>query len=382
MKLKYKVRDTRSIVGILVILLSLTLDGIWKYPLVIATSILFFFLTHSRRRINKKKWILVGPAFAFLTIGLVIALLGGRLNVNSFKTVILYTLPVVCAICIESVYVANDRKVMNGVFLSLMIMMIVSGFQSFRKTGRYESSYAYIFSFFLLYYLENRKYSMVALCGLFVFLGDKRAAILSTAVAVIVFYICSRKKENKVEKWCRISFFSISIFIFVWIFLIRNGVMYSLYKYGISPMGRDAIYSRFNNYYTVSPLFLGKGAGFVFDILYELKIPGQDAMHCDWLHIYIETGFWGLVVYLYMFYRIIQKTNIKIRPVVTALFSNMFLIMMFGNLAITIYQQFVVYYILLYYFEKERVFSSEKNSGSNLKKGTKWKFRKKRLSCF
>ena len=69
-------------------------------------------------------------------------------------------------------------------------------------------------------------------------------------------------------------------------------------KAGIETNGRAFIYSHVNEYYDFSPLFPGRGIGFLTYQLNEVVSLGVSAVHNDFLQFYIDLGFFGYILWL------------------------------------------------------------------------------------
>lgn len=83
-----------------------------------------------------------------------------------------------------------------------------------------------------------------------------------------------------------------------YIYIISADAFTYLEKAGIDTSGRANIYSYVKDFYTFSPLFPGRGIGFLTYQLYEKTSIGVSSVHNDFLQFYIDLGFWGYILWL------------------------------------------------------------------------------------
>ncbi len=170
--------------------------------------------------------------------------------------------------------------------------------------------YCYVIGFYLVYCLltarEKRVNIFWAVVNLLLFfLGLKRSVFLGVLVALIFGLLISRLK--KPEKWVKpVALICIGL-VLAYIVWVYNGLFDWMEAIGISTSGRNWLYARIRDFYYMSPAYFGKGAGFVatafsngvFDVSeYGFRIGD---IHNEYLRQYIECGFWGFIVWVWLY---------------------------------------------------------------------------------
>lgn len=170
--------------------------------------------------------------------------------------------------------------------------------------------YCYVVGFYLVYFLMTAREKRAnifwaAVSLLMFFLGMKRSVVLGVLVALVFGLVISRAR--KPEKWVKpVALISIGLVLgyIVWVY---NGLFDWLEAIGITTSGRNWLYGRIRDFYHMSPVYFGKGAGFVatafsngvFDLSeYGVRI-GE--IHNEYLRQYIEYGFWGFIIWVWLY---------------------------------------------------------------------------------
>lgn len=327
-----------------VLLYILSLSGITKYFLAIAIAICV--CIKIKLRITKTHIRLLLPALFYSSYGMILAIVQNTISFNTFKEISLFLAPVMLAIPMQYFFSKQGIKLSEINFWMLIPVYLIQNIPSFSTENLLESMFSFIFAFYAVYYCYKRKYSLFILSVILSYLGHKRIGTLALILGIIMVTIFYNKIKNKV--WVNILFYILIIVgIFVLIYFIENDLMSTLMKYGIHPMGRDIIYNRFKGQYDFNLFYLGKGVGYVYNVLYSLVIPGQLNMHCDWLHIYIEIGFWGTLIYLALFLLFVLKGKKENMGIIMQLLVVVFICGFTDNVAVYILTLYPLYVILL-----------------------------------
>ena len=151
----------------------------------------------------------------------------------------------------------------------------------------------------------------------FVLLGLKRISVAGIILSAVIFFVLCRLKGETCKKIMYISSGIIVFVTFSYILAIRSGLFTYLEEIGLDTKGRDIIYGYLNGIFEISPLFMGKGLGFSnepWDLPIYSKLV-QDAYHNEFLRMYIELGFIGyfIWIFLHLVYRLIYFTNKKVK---------------------------------------------------------------------
>ena len=79
--------------------------------------------------------------------------------------------------------------------------------------------------------------------------------------------------------------------------LVRNGMFDELVnKYQIETNSRQSIYDSYSAYYEYSPMYMGRGLGWVAD--YQRNTEGTTGIHNEYIRAYVELGFWGFLIWI------------------------------------------------------------------------------------
>lgn len=225
-----------------------------------------------------------------------------------------------------------------GFFTSIIIAFINGGVNEFYRMI-FDSTFngsvlemselSPTFSIFLLFYLyqyknnnEHKKKIIfkILLCIVFLILGMKRILILSSLIICLIYLFLNKRVKN-ISFWTRIITACIILVIYVYIWGIKSEVLIDLFKEkGINTMSRTQLWRGIRKEYFFSPLYTGKGMGFVskwMDNNWQgigiIGLTQTTGLHNDLLKYYIELGFIGFLVYIYYILNVITQ---KIRKTI------------------------------------------------------------------
>ena len=165
---------------------------------------------------------------------------------------------------------------------------------------------AFCLGAYLIYLFYKPKKSIVyfILLGLSLFCfvsAFKRIAFIAIAVALILGYAV--KFVSKINKKLAINLMlvlslAVVLILVFYIVLIKSDAFELLEKAGINTSGRVEIYNAVDEFYEVSPTFLGNGIGFLTYQLNTSINTDVTAVHNDFLQHFIDLGFWGYIIWL------------------------------------------------------------------------------------
>lgn len=150
--------------------------------------------------------------------------------------------------------------------------------------------------------IRNR---LLIACAFFFVVGMKRIAIPAMLLFLIVGLILKGRKKLRAVY----LIFGIGMIAFFMLFIygVRSGVVSAICaRFGIDMMGRDYLWYLAGDYYTFSPLYMGKGFEFVDTIVKQWYQDGiinlALAFHNDILKVFLELGFFGFIIWSGMQY--------------------------------------------------------------------------------
>lgn len=146
---------------------------------------------------------------------------------------------------------------------------------------------------------KKRRNYLIA-CTFFFIVGMKRIAIPAVILFVLIAFMIRNRKKG-------IAFFLVSglltiSFFFLYIYGVRIGVVSKILNLlGIDMMGREYIWQLTNRFYTLSPIYMGKGFEFV-DTIARQWVEGGTLnagfmFHNDILKVYVEMGTPGFLIW-------------------------------------------------------------------------------------
>ena len=158
--------------------------------------------------------------------------------------------------------------------------------------------------FYYLYNLMNNKkekndHLVAKLIVLFlvVFLCGKRSAILALFAGGVVMGLFWLAK-SKADKAAKCVMALCVVLPFAYVCIIKIGLLQTVAEaIGINSMGRVEVFGWFEDQYTLSPLYIGKGFQYIHQYmkagLGSALVNAYQYLHNTILQLYIETGFFG-----------------------------------------------------------------------------------------
>lgn len=140
--------------------------------------------------------------------------------------------------------------------------------------------------------------AVLLLCG-------KRSAYLSLVVAAAsALILCAARDKQRIalKVLCTAGF----LICFLYVVFTRTGVLDFLYEGFGTLSDRYYVWKCFDGQYSISPLYLGKGFGYVHRYMVSGIGPGivtvYNYLHNSILQIYIEAGFIGFLIWFGIYY--------------------------------------------------------------------------------
>lgn len=294
----------------------LSYGGTVKYILLI--GITFLGIAHKKffELFREEIWIVI-PAFVYGIICILsIPFTSLKIFESMLKRFLLMIFPVVVGCIIFTLLKNKDiENFLNLQFLAITIVTFLT--TTYTKENMLESQYAFIFGAYGIFYLYKQKYVLLMFSSIMLYLSHKRIADVAFLLSIIIVFFVYKFIDKRCYKYiCSISMVVVLIASYIYIYTCKSGYIIDVFnRMGINSMGRANVWSKFNNSYEFSVMFLGRGGGWVDSALRELSIPSFDLLHNDLLTIYIELGFvgFGLVILAYCMIPILCKNqNCKI----------------------------------------------------------------------
>ena len=145
----------------------------------------------------------------------------------------------------------------------------------------------------------------IAVALIFFTTGLKRIAVAAVLCALLVSWILKAMPEKGARQVIRILGYVLIAVAILYIAAVKFGLYEAVVEYfGIDTKGRVELNHYIDSYYSFSPLFGGEGLGFVsrfFGTEEMLRRTPAGALHNDFLRMYVEIGFCGYLIWLWLF---------------------------------------------------------------------------------
>ncbi len=176
------------------------------------------------------------------------------------------------------------------------------------------TEHGFAIAFFLVFFLldfkknKNRIFWLPIAVFLF-FLGLKRITIAAIGAGVLLGWLGIRFLRKNTKKKVMVLLVLIGLAGLGYIFAVRMGLYDWLEARGLDSMGRSDIYAIVHDWYEMGPGYFGKGAGYISGSISsgELELIRPEGytvgeIHNDLLRQYIELGFIGYLVWIFLFF--------------------------------------------------------------------------------
>lgn len=276
-------------------------EGTTKYLLVLLACFLLLFL--GRKNLwNVDVCVCVAlPISLYILIGGINGMFEGTYQITTIKQILYCLLPLLFAFTMYVFAEKNMKQFVDIEFWCCCVVYGISNWLYIYKWGGWESTYAFAFGVFVIYYAYEKKYINLFVALLFTHFADKRIALLGAIVVLGVMGIVWFFQNNK--KLIYAGWGMITGLIFGYLMLIYTGALEAFcWAANINTNGRVEMYSRMASEAEFSIFYFGKGLGFVENLLSHWNVSVFSNLHNDLLKFYIELGFWGLLIYLLSYY--------------------------------------------------------------------------------
>lgn len=219
---------------------------------------------------------------------------------------------------------------------------------------------------------------ILVLSGIFSVTGLKRIAAAGIVLGYAAYEILLRIKKYK--KYVYLLCGAVVAASFLYLCAVHYGLYDYLELKGLNTKGRNLIYGHINTLFYIGPGFLGNGLGFSsksWNLPFYSKL-FQDAYHNEFLKMYVEMGFWGYFVWIFLHlpFRIwyfIQKRGQACGLMYLATAIYCYITYATDNTYYYYYLNFAVFLII---FGAEEGYSLE-NHKKNKKKGKRHAYKKR-----
>lgn len=291
------IKNILELAAMLILYVVFDAGGIKKYAAAGAFCLLFLFLG------RKKKWSMEAvactglPMAVYLVIGCITALLGAGAQGMTLKIILYVLMPFVLVFAMYTFYGKDMKHLVDVQFWGCILAYALFDAPTFVKIFRWESVFAFSFGIFALYYVYEKNWKRFLAAVLFMLFAEKRIAVVAILAALAVMGILWLFRYSK--KLVLLLWTAISGCVYLYVYMIYSGALEAFcWGANINTNGRVEMYGRMAQEARFSVGFLGKGLGYVEQLLEHWNILTYVNLHNDLLKFYVELGFLGLLCYL------------------------------------------------------------------------------------
>ena len=274
--------------------------GIKKYILLLVISVALMFFGRKKPRTAEAVICVALPAVVYLLSGTLSTLLNANPQMTSVKDALFWMVPVIFSVALYVFWGTDMTRIVDFQFIGSCIAYLYSYRHWLLWYGKAEDAFAFVFGAFAIYYVYKKRWIFLPIAVVLMYFADKKIAFLAMSVCIVLLGILWIGKKSMT---LALTIWNLGIVgIFYYVYAIQSGILKHIcYSMGIIGNGRMTMYDRFQDLYSVSPFFWGKGLGNIANILDCWAIPTYDHLHNDLLKFYMELGFWGFLFFLLSF---------------------------------------------------------------------------------
>lgn len=317
--------DIRVILFFLMLYKIIDMSGQIKYAIAIGIVFLIFMTILIKKEVydvNVKDLIVfISPSMFYIFYSTIIVYVKNNYNQLSYFTK--ESLFIITSIILAWVIVIwlKDKIDIKLLFWSIAIIFLLNNIKRFSPDGLMESTFCFAFGALLMYFFVKKEWKYVLISFIFVYLANKRIVLLSLVISILAKMITDIFKNVKTK---HIIWLSIIIFAYLYIYGVSISWLDTFaMDNSINTMGRLDIYKYVEELYEFRIDFLGNGIGSVMTKLETLNINTARNLHNDFLKLYIEIGFWGLLIYCLIYNYIFSYINKKYEKSIQLIFVLM-----------------------------------------------------------
>lgn len=144
-----------------------------------------------------------------------------------------------------------------------------------------------------------KRMACMAVSVFFFTLGLKRIGAAAVVLAILLGFLYMKLKTVNKRRLYIIFPLVFIVLAFGYVVTVKTGVFVDFVdKLGINLLGRESIFMSYDNYYEISPTFIGNGIRFIYN--HGVTEGDIGAIHNVFLELYIEVGF--VMWFIWMWY--------------------------------------------------------------------------------
>lgn len=315
LKKKITVSGLLGLVSMLFLFNYMDDGGIKKYAVAVGICVLFMLLG------RKKKWSLTDflcvaiPTIVYILLGGISTLFSASSQMSTIKILAYCLIPLILVLALHIYYGKEMERIVDIQFLCCFFIYLISNTEIFIpiikayrnnfivliQSFRWESSYAFAFGVFAIYYAYKKRWGTFIIAMIAAYIANKRIVLLAAAAALAVMGVVWLFRKNKKLVYTIWGAVIGGVYCYL-LYIYSGGMAFWSEVFNLNSNGRLKIYARIIEEFEFSLGYFGKGLGVIENLLEHWNITTFANLHNDLLKFYIELGFWGLLIYLLSYY--------------------------------------------------------------------------------
>ena len=214
----------------------------------------------------------------------------------AIKIVLFWMTPLAAAFAMYVFYGKKMPVLVDLQFVSCCIIYAVLNTHFILEHGKSESTFAFVFGAYLVYYACKKRWLPCAVSAVCVYFADKRIVVLAAlaALAVMAFlWIFRNHRKLAITVWGTVT---AAVSFYIWL-ICSGGLQYFSQGIGINTNGRSKMYGTVIEWFGTDGILFGNGLGVVEHLLEYWKVYKFNNLHNDLLKFYIELGIVGFLLF-------------------------------------------------------------------------------------
>lgn len=268
-----------------------------KYIFALVISLLLLIWKRKEKR-NAEIFLCIGiPAFVYLLLGLALAVIQGNVFMSTIKIVVFWLIPLFFAYALYNFYGNDIQRLVDMEFWGCSLIFVYKNFYFLLYYYRAESSLAFVFGIFFVYYFVKKRWFMLIPTGILTLVSDKRIAVVAICITLLIKAVSWIFRNDKRLIHAIWGLQILLIYGYLW-FIYSGKFAYYCQGIGMNTNGRTRMYEKMIVWFGKEQLFIGKGIGIVEQLLGVWNVERFANLHNDFLKFCIELGIIGLFLFL------------------------------------------------------------------------------------
>lgn len=336
-----------EVFGMVLLYAMLDTQGMIKYIVSLMLVLFILVLNYKNVLVVKEDGVLILPILIYCILGIVMSMCGGTKTLWTIKNVLFVLFPPIVSYVLCLRYGNKRRHMVNISFCGSVIAYLYCNRFYFLTKGYCESTFAFVFGLFILYYLWNKHWEKVGIAAVCMHLANKRIAVLAVIACIVLMLVMKLLKYKK--KWIYVFWIMLIATAGIYVYSIYSGVFENLcIRLGVDTSHRLEVYPVVVEHIPKN-YFWGQGLGTTNEILVKnletWLVAWFENPHNDFLKMFVDLGSIGFVLvfgsYLFVFY-IVQKKSVTDKALSQLFVTFVYFMLLMTTDNVSIYILFLI----------------------------------------